>query len=69
MPISGENNPRNFVTKIAKYEKIISIPNSMSVLPELLPILVDLAKQKTAKGQRRRMVAHEHRLSQIHQGS
>jgi nucleoside-diphosphate-sugar epimerase len=46
MPISNEDHPRNFVTKIANYHRIISIPNSMTVLPELLPILVDMAKRQ-----------------------
>lgn len=46
MPIVGDLNPRNFITKILKYEKIVSIPNSMSVLPELLPIAVELAIKK-----------------------
>jgi 3,5-epimerase/4-reductase len=46
MPISAEKNPRNFVTKITQYKKVISIPNSMTVLPELLPIMIDLAKNK-----------------------
>ena len=31
MPISSEDNPRNFITKIIKYNKINSIPNSMTV--------------------------------------
>lgn len=44
MPIVGEKNPRNFITKILSYEKICSIPNSMSVLPDLLPIMIDLIK-------------------------
>ncbi|RYE14074.1 MAG: hypothetical protein EOP45_20190 [Sphingobacteriaceae bacterium] len=39
-------HPRNFITKLTKYEYICSLPNSMSVLPELLPILVDLSKRK-----------------------
>ncbi len=42
MPITGKSNPRNFITKICKYEKICSIPNSMSVLPTLLPLVVDM---------------------------
>ncbi len=45
MPITGENNPRNFITKITKYKKICSIPNSMSVLPELLPIMIDMVEK------------------------
>jgi len=44
MPITDEPNPRNFITKITNYEKICSIPNSMTVLPELLPIVIKLAK-------------------------
>lgn len=46
MPIVGEDNPRNFITKITKYEKICSIPNSMTVLPELLPLIIDLMKMR-----------------------
>lgn len=43
MPITDEVCPRNFITKITNYEKICSIPNSMSVLNELLPIMINLA--------------------------
>lgn len=46
MPITNETNPRNFITKITKYKKICSVPNSMTVLPELLPILIDMADKK-----------------------
>lgn len=42
MPITGEFNGRNFITKITKYERICSIPNSMSVLPDLLPLVIDM---------------------------
>lgn len=42
MPITGEQNGRNFITKIATYEKVCSVPNSMTVLPELLPLVVDM---------------------------
>ena len=41
MPITDIPNSRNFITKIATYEKICSVPNSMSVLPDLLPIILD----------------------------
>ena len=42
MPIIGCHHPRNFITKITKYEKICSIPNSMTVLEELLPIILHM---------------------------
>jgi len=42
MPIVNYDNPRNFITKITKYEKICSVPNSMTVLTELLPYIIDL---------------------------
>lgn len=44
MPITEEKNSRNFITKILNYEKICSIPNSMTVLPELLPYVLDMMK-------------------------
>lgn len=43
MPITEQPNSRNFITKITTYEKICSIPNSMTVLPELLPVALNLA--------------------------
>lgn len=46
MPITSDRSSRNFITKIITYKKICSIPNSMTVLPELLPILIDLAINK-----------------------
>ena len=46
MPISSDNSSRNFITKIMTYKKICSVANSMSVLPELLPLLVDMSKKK-----------------------
>jgi len=46
MPITGEENPRNFITKIVNYEKVCSVPNSMTVLPELLPYVLEMMKQK-----------------------
>ncbi len=44
MPITDSKNPRNFITKITTYQKVCSIPNSMSVLPELLPIALQMMK-------------------------
>ncbi|CAF2083600.1 hypothetical protein BRARA_F01189 [Brassica rapa] len=46
MPISSDlNNPRNFITKISRYSKVVNIPNSMTVLDELLPISIEMAKR------------------------
>jgi dTDP-4-dehydrorhamnose reductase len=47
MPIVSSVNPRNFITKIVNYQKICSVPNSMTVLDELIPIMIDMAKNKT----------------------
>ncbi|GMH19101.1 hypothetical protein Nepgr_020942 [Nepenthes gracilis] len=46
MPISSDfNNPRNFITKISRYSKVVNIPNSMTILDELLPISIEMAKR------------------------
>lgn len=45
MPITGSRNPRNFITKITTYEKVCSVPNSMTVLPELLPLVLDMMEK------------------------
>jgi len=42
MPIDGNlQNPRNFITKIANYPKVVNIPNSMTVLDEMVPMAID----------------------------
>jgi 3,5-epimerase/4-reductase len=46
MPITDEINSRNFITKITTYNKICSINNSMTVLPELLPVMIDMCEKK-----------------------
>ncbi|CAN6540131.1 unnamed protein product [Malus baccata var. baccata] len=46
MPISSDlSNPRNSVTKTARYDKVVNIPNSMTVLDELVPISIEMARR------------------------
>lgn len=45
MPITDAMHPRNFITKIVNYDKVCSIPNSMTVLPDFLPIIVDMIQK------------------------
>jgi dTDP-glucose 4,6-dehydratase len=44
MPIGDAPHPRNFITKITHYDKICSVENSMTVLPTLLPIALDMIR-------------------------
>jgi dTDP-glucose 4,6-dehydratase len=45
MPITGSKNSRSFITKIVNYEKVCSVANSMTVLPELLPFVIDMMEK------------------------
>ncbi|KAI1006718.1 hypothetical protein K3495_g1503 [Podosphaera aphanis] len=46
MPVSDDLHPRNFVTKISKYECVVDIPNSNTILHDLLPAAILLAEHK-----------------------
>lgn len=46
MPISTVPHPRNFINKITSYKKVISIPNSVTVLEDLWPGLMKLGEYK-----------------------
>ena len=43
MPISHDLSSRSFVTKIASYNKVVNIPNSMTVLHDLVPLALAMA--------------------------
>jgi dTDP-4-dehydrorhamnose reductase len=45
MPISDDLSHRNFITKIVKYERVVNIPNSMTVLTEMLPASLAMAEK------------------------
>ena len=48
MPLSDDDNPRNFITKIRRYQKVVNMPNSMTCLTDLLPLIPDMmTKQLT----------------------
>ena len=44
MPISDDLIHRSFVTKIVKYDRVVNIPNSMTILSEMLPASLAMAK-------------------------
>lgn len=44
MPVSDDLHPRNFVTKISKYDYVVDMPNSNTILYDLLPISIALAE-------------------------
>lgn len=46
MPVSDDLHPRNFVTKIVGYERVVDIPNSNTLLHDLLPGAILLADHK-----------------------
>ena len=46
LPVSSDASQRNLITKITSYKRILNIPNSVTVLPELLPVLLKLMKKR-----------------------
>ena len=47
MPITKDyTDPKSFVTKIIGFQKIFSIPNSMTYLPDMIPLLIILSVMK-----------------------
>ncbi|RMY55171.1 hypothetical protein D0863_13402 [Hortaea werneckii] len=44
MPVSDDLHPRNFVTKITAYARVVNIPNSNSILYDLLPLAIAMAE-------------------------
>lgn len=46
MPISDDLHPRNFITKILRYKKVVNIPNSMTILADLLPLIPVMTQRR-----------------------
>jgi dTDP-4-dehydrorhamnose reductase len=47
MPIVNYEHNRNFLSKIFKYEKICSMANSMTVLEDMFPVIMDMMIKNT----------------------
>ena len=47
MPIVNFEHNRNFLSKIFKYDKICSMPNSMTVLDDMFPVIMDMIIKNT----------------------
>ena len=43
-PFSGASNPRNLITKVLSYQKLITSPNSMTYVPDLISATAFLLK-------------------------
>ena len=42
MPIVDITHEKNFITKISKFKSIYSMPNSMTYLPDLIPVMIEM---------------------------
>ena len=47
MPIDDKLTSRNFITKILSYRRVIDVPNSMTVLSDLIPVAFEAANTNT----------------------
>ena len=46
MPVSDDLHPRSFVTKISKYDRVVDIPNSNTILHDILPCSITLGTEQ-----------------------
>lgn len=46
LPFSNNMHPKNIIAKLVKYSKVVNIPNSATVLPEMLPISIDMSEKQ-----------------------
>lgn len=45
LPISGDGSAKCLLTKLNSYDKLINIANSVTVLPDMLPISINMTKR------------------------
>ena len=46
MPITDDMNPKSLITKLVNYRKITNIPNSVTVMDDCMPKIVDVVSRK-----------------------
>lgn len=46
MPFEGEPGPRNLITKLSKYPRVINIPNSLTYIPDFIDIARQLIERR-----------------------
>lgn len=46
MPFGDEDHPKNFLTKMKKYDKLISYENSLSYMPDVAAVAVEMATNR-----------------------
>jgi len=46
LPVGQDLSPNSFIGKIIKYKKLVNVPNSMSVLEDLLPLVPEMLERK-----------------------
>lgn len=49
MPISDDLHSRAFVTKLSKYDRMINIPDSNSILYDLVPLAIAMSEHKETR--------------------
>jgi len=47
MPIINSHHSRNFITKLLNYDKICNYPNSMTYLPDIIPIMIKMCRNSS----------------------
>jgi dTDP-4-dehydrorhamnose reductase len=46
MPLQGSESPKNLLNKLLKYDKILSVPNSVTVMEDFMPFIVRVIEKR-----------------------